>query len=365
MPLGVLFLSDSHLGLDLPGRPRVARERRGDEIFESFERALEPLSTGEAQVLVHGGDLFYRSRVPAWLADRVYARLAEIADSGVDVFWVPGNHERSGVPRGLLLSHPRVRVFERPATFVVEREGVALALSGFPHAGTIRRDFPALLEATGWRDAAADARLLCIHQAVEGATVGPSGYVFRSGDDVLAGRDVPPGFAAVLAGHIHRAQVLRRDLSGRPLASPVLFAGSIDRVSFAERFEPKGAFVLRVGANGAAGGAATWEFREHEVRPMAVVEIHPALPGLEERLRLALAAVAPRSLVRVRLTGEPGQEAANLFRAAALRSLAPPGTTVSVSWRADASPRSAGSGVGSPPGSAARRRARDAGRASR
>ena len=332
MPLGVLFVSDSHLGLDLPARPRVERARRGEELFESFERAIAPALSGEAQVLVHGGDLFYRSRVPAWLADRVYARLAEIADAGVDVFWVPGNHERSGVPRGLLLSHPRVRVFERPSTFVVEREGVALALSGFPYAAAIRREFPALLEATAWRSTAADARLLCLHQAVEGATVGPAGFVFRSGDDVLPGRDVPRGFAALLSGHIHRAQVLRRDLSGRPLGAPVLFAGSTDRVSFAERFEAKGVFLLRVGANGAEGGAAAWEFRELPVRPMTVVAIDPAGPGLEARLRSALAALDPASLVRLRLTREPGPEAVEALRAESLRALAPAGATVSLGW---------------------------------
>lgn len=333
MPLGVLFVSDSHLGLDLPARPRVERARRGDDLFESFERALAPLASGEAQVLVHGGDLFYRSRVPAWLADRVYARLAALADAGVDVFWVPGNHERSGVPRGLLLSHPRVRVFGRPSTFVVERDGVTLALSGFPYCGTIRRDFPALLEATGWRAAAADVRLLCLHQAVEGATVGPSGFAFRSGDDVLPGRGVPRGFAAVLSGHIHRAQVLRRDLGGRPLESPVLFAGSTDRISFAERFEPKGTFLLRVGANGAEGGAAKWEFRELPVRAMTVVDVDPAGAGLRARLRRALGPLAPGSLVRLRLTGDPGPEAFEALRPESLRALAPAGTTVSVDWR--------------------------------
>lgn len=332
MTVGILFVSDSHLGLDLPARPRVERARRGDDLFESFERALSPLLTGEAGVLVHGGDLFYRSRVPAWLAERVYARLAALADAGVDVFWVPGNHERSGVPRGLLLDHPRVRVFQRPRTFVVDRDGVTLALAGFPFAPRVGLDFRELLARTGWGQAPAGARLLCIHQAVEGATVGPAGFVFRAGDDVLPGREVPAGFAAVLSGHIHRAQVLTRDLAGRPLASPVLFCGSTDRVSFAERHEPKGAFLLRVAANGSPGGAASWEFRETPVRPMTVVEVDPAAPELGPRLHAALDALAPGSLVRLRLTSAPTPEALSLLRASALRAMAPPRTSVSVAW---------------------------------
>jgi DNA repair exonuclease SbcCD nuclease subunit len=332
MPLRVLFLSDTHLGLDLPSRPRVERPRRGDDLFESFERALEPATRGEVHVLIHGGDLFFRSRVPAWLACRVFARLAELADQGLDVFWVPGNHERSGVPRALLLTHPGIRVFDRPRTYLVRHDGVALGLSGFPYAPRVRDDFPSLLAATGHADVEADVRLLCLHQAVEGATVGPVGYAFRSGEDVLRVRDVPSGFAAVLSGHIHRAQVLTRDLARRPLAAPILFAGSTDRTSFAERFEPKGTFLLEAAANGAPGGAVTWEFRELAVRLMTVLELDPAREGVEARLGEALAGLDPRSLVRVRLLSEPPPEALPLFRAETLRAAAPPGMSLSVAW---------------------------------
>lgn len=343
MPLRVLFLSDTHLGLDLPGRPRVERPRRGDDLFASFERALEPAVRGEAGVVVHGGDLFYRSRVPAWLAERVFGRLADLADSGADVFWVPGNHERGAVPRELLLTHPRVRVFDRPRTFRIGRDGVTLALAGFPYAPRVRDDAPALLAATDAAFVRADARLLCVHQAIEGATVGPSDYVFRSGIDVLRGADVPSAFAAVLSGHIHRAQVLTRDLSGRPLAAPVLFAGSTDRISFAERFEPKGSFLLELSPDGSPGGLATWTFREHPVRPMAVVDLDPSPAGLADRLDAALARLEPRSLVRLRLLAEPPSDSLSLLRPEALRSRAPGGLEISVAWpRAEgAAPRSA------------------------
>ena len=335
MPLRVLFLSDTHLGLDLPSRPRVERPRRGDDLFESFEKALEPVTRGEASVLVHGGDLFFRSRIPAWLAERVFARLADLADAGIEVLWVPGNHERGGVPRELLLTHPGIHVFDRPRTFVVRRDGLSLAISGFPHAPRVRDDFPALLAATGHADVAADVRLLCLHQAVEGATVGPAGYVFRSGEDILRGRDVPPGFAAILSGHIHRSQVLDRDLAGRPLAAPVLFAGSTDRTSFAERFEPKGTFLLEASGNGATGGTVRWAFRELPVRPMVVVELDPASPGpaVEARLGEMLAALDPRSLVRVKLLSDPAPEVLPFLRAGAVRALSPPGMDVSVAWR--------------------------------
>jgi DNA repair exonuclease SbcCD nuclease subunit len=334
MPVRILVLSDTHLGIDMPSRPRVTRRRRGDDFFESFERALAPATAGETDIVVHLGDLFYRSRIPAWLAERVFSRLADLAEAGVDVFWVPGNHERSGVPRSLFLTHARIRVFDRPRTFVVRREGLDIALSGFPFAPRIRGDFTSLLAATGHREseaARAHVRLLCIHQAVEGATVGPNGFVFRNGEDVLRGNDLPDGFAAVLSGHIHRTQVLVRDLVGRPLAAPVLYPGSTERTSFAERDEPKGVLMLELVKGEAGNVATTWKFRELPVRPMVDLEIEPGR-GLEMRLRESLSKLDPRSVVRIRLSTNPPPEALPLLTAEALRTAAPSTMNVTLAW---------------------------------
>jgi|CXWL01.1.fsa_nt_gi DNA repair exonuclease SbcCD nuclease subunit len=334
MAVPILFLADTHLGLDLPTRPRGERNRRGEDFFAAFESALAPAWRGETDLVVHGGDLFYRSQIPAWLAARVYARLAALADHGVDILWVAGNHERSGAPRGLLLDHPRIHVFDRPRTFVLRRQGLDIAFVGFPFAPRARTDFAQLLAATGHRAVAADVRLLCLHQAVEGATVGPANFTFRDGADVVRGADLPAGFAAVLSGHIHRPQTLRNDLAGRPLAAPVLYPGSTERTSFAERDEAKGALWLAVEADGAARGQLSWQFRPLAARPMAEVELDPRGDATLVSLRLAeaLARLDPRSVVRVRLRGEASPEALPALRAEALRRAAPASMHVTVAW---------------------------------
>jgi DNA repair exonuclease SbcCD nuclease subunit len=341
--LRVLFVSDTHLGIDMPSRPRVERRRRGEDFFDVFEKALEPAFTGETDILVHGGDLFYRSRIPAWLAERVFSRLAAVADRGVDVYWVPGNHERSSVPRGLLLTHPGIHVFETPRTYVVERRGLRLALGGFPFASDVRTSFPRLLEESRLLTTPADARLLCLHQAVEGARVGPADFTFRDGDDVVRGADIPSGVAAVLVGHIHRHQVLTRTLSGRPLRAPVLYPGSIERTSFAEKGEPKGFLVVEVsGAAGEGGGSARWEFRGLPARPMVDLELPADLPAtdLDRRLRESLARLAPDSVVRVRIEGggEPAPHVLSALGAPALRAVAPPTMNVTFDFRRARSP---------------------------
>jgi DNA repair protein SbcD/Mre11 len=329
--LRVLFVSDTHLGIDLPGRPRVDRRRRGHDFFACFERALEPARAGEADVVVHGGDLLFRSRVPGSLVARALQPLVRVADAGVPVLLVPGNHERSAIPHPLLAAHEGLHVFRRPSTVVVERRGLRVAFSGFPYARSVRHAFPALLAATGYREARADARVLCLHQCVEGAVCGPPpGFTFRDGDDVVRSADIPADAAVVLCGHVHRHQVLRRDLRGRPLPAPVVYAGSVERTSFAERDETKG-FVMA--AVGSGGRLESCEFRALPARPMRVLELSgcDAGPGLEREIRAALAA-APSDVV-LQLRVSESLAGAEPLRAARLRALAPPSANVTVAVR--------------------------------
>jgi DNA repair protein SbcD/Mre11 len=263
-PVRILLLADTHLGLDLPARPRVERRRRGQDFFDNFHRALEPALMGEVDLVVHGGDLFFRSQIHPWLVQLAFAPLFKVAEH-VPVFVVPGNHERSAIPYRLFAAHRNIHVFDRPGTFRLDVGGETVALAGFPFATDVGLRFEALLAATGWRDTPASVRLLCLHQAVEGARVGPVGYTFRGGPDVVRGAQLPPGFDAVLCGHIHRSQVLTRDLSQRPLAAPVLYPGSIERTSRAERFEEKGYLRVEV----APGGRPSWRFVELPTQPMS------------------------------------------------------------------------------------------------
>jgi exonuclease SbcD len=154
----VLFVSDPHIGFGWPTRPRVARRRRGDDFFQNFERALEPARGGEVDVVVHGGDLLYRSRVPAWLAETALAPLRRLASSGVPVLLVPGNHEGGRIPYRLLAVHERMHVFDRPRSIVLEAHGVRVGFIGFPYTEDIRRRLPQVLAEASREGAEADAQ---------------------------------------------------------------------------------------------------------------------------------------------------------------------------------------------------------------
>jgi DNA repair exonuclease SbcCD nuclease subunit len=267
----ILLLADSHLGFDLPIRPRVERRRRGNDFLANHRRALEPALRGEVELVVHGGDLFHKPRVPPSLVFQAFEPLLEVAEAGVPVFVVPGNHERARIPHDRFARHPNLHIFREPSTRRVRIGGADVALSGFPYQRRgVRELFPGLLRDTEWEGVDADLRLLSIHHCVEGATVGPSDYTFRNAPDVIRCRDLPGGFAAVLSGHIHRHQILRRDLRGRTLATPVYYPGSVERTAFAEAGEEKGFLILETQPGPDGGKVVREAFHRLPTRPMEV-----------------------------------------------------------------------------------------------
>ena len=336
----VLLLADTHLGFDLPSRPRSERRRRGPDFFAMTRLALKPALCGEVDLVVHGGDLLYRSKVPASLVRAALEPLLKVADRGVPVVLVPGNHERSALPYPMLGSHERLHVLDRPRTVILDVQRTSVTVSGFPcERDQIRSRFNELVASALGSRVEADIRLLCIHQTVEGAAV--EGHVFRSGADVVRGREIPAGFAAVLCGHIHRHQVLTEDLGGRPLPAPVIYPGSVERTSFAERHEAKGFVILELEPDGtAAGRLARWEFRELPARPMHVLVAEVTGLGpreLEARLARELEALPADAVVQLRIEGVLADGADGVLLASALRLLHPASMDLSLqvpaAWR--------------------------------
>lgn len=322
----ILFLADTHLGFDLPTRARIQRRRRGHDFLANYATALAPALAGEVDIVVHGGDVFNRSKVPTSVAWQAFEPLARVADGGVPVFVVPGNHERGRIPQLRFARHPRIHLFDRPRTFTVDVRGTRVAIAGFPsERDDVRARFPGLVDATRWRTVDARVRLLCIHQCVEGATVGPNDYMFTTAADVIRARDLPAGFCAVLSGHIHRHQVLTRDLRGGLLAAPVLYPGSIERTSVAEAEETKGYMTVDLMCD-VSETRPDWQFHPLPARPLVRREIHVDAvqdTTLEATIRALIAAVPADAVLTIRVVGTLGDDARRVLSAANLRRLAP------------------------------------------
>jgi len=325
----VLLLADSHLGFDLPVSPRVGRRRRGHDFLANYAAALEPAMRGEVDLVVHGGDVFDRPLVAPTVAYQALEPLRRIAERGVPVLIVPGNHERSRLPHARFAAHSSVQVFDRPCTFVADVRGTKIALSGFPYERRhVRARFTGLLDETGWRRAPAAIRVLCMHHCVEGATVGPADYTFTTTADVVRASDLSSDFAAVLSGHIHRHQVLHTDLAGRPLAAPVLYPGSIERTSIAEIDEPKGFMIVHL-----SQAHVRWEFRRLPARPMIRRELAASglsAASLDSAIRDIVDCVPPDAVVSIRVDGPLTDAHWRAMSAASLRRFVPDTMNVDV-----------------------------------
>jgi DNA repair exonuclease SbcCD nuclease subunit len=337
-PVRILFLADTHLGYDLPTRARIQRRRRGHDFLANYAKALLPALDGDVDLVIHGGDVFNRSRPPTSVAWQAFEPLARVADKGIPVFVVPGNHERGRIPQIRFAQHPRIHLFDRPRTFALDVRGVRLAIAGFPsERHDVRTQFADLVEATRWRKVDADVKLLCIHQCVEGATVGPNDFTFTTAADVIRGRDIPAGFSAVLSGHIHRHQVLTADLRGRPLAAPVLYPGSIERTSIAEADEDKGFMIVDVTSD-ESSTHLDWQFHQLPARPLVRRELALESVGddaLEAAITSVIRECALDAVLTLRIVGTLSEHGRRVLAAANVRRLAPPTMNVDLKLEDD------------------------------
>lgn len=307
-PLRILHLADSHIGSQLPARPRRRDERRrGDDIVHSYQRVLQRAREFDVDLVLHAGDVFDEPNPSDAAISAASNPLLSLAADGFPVVIIPGNHERSVLPGSLFLSHPNVHIFGIAETRVFTLRGRRVAIVGIP---CIRRHsaarFAAVLDETRWAETKAELNILLTHQAFDSSTCGPANYRFRKGnEDVVDRAHLPSAFHYVAAGHIHRHQVLgTRDHDAFTFDGcnvPVVYSGSVDRISFAEQDEPKGCMLLEESERG-----FSHRFIEHEVRAMMRFPLD--VSGLS-RSAIRAAAVAwsvtlPRgALAQVRLSG--------------------------------------------------------------
>lgn len=294
----ILLVADTHLGFDFPIRPRIVRRRRGWDFFNNYHRILKTAIAEKFDVILHTGDLFFRSKIPQLIIQKTYEPLLPVLDSGIDIVIVPGNHERSRLPKTKLFHHPRLHIFDRPRTFHIDKCGTKIAFGGFPNIrNQIDIGFKSALDQSGLAESLDSMRVLCLHQSIEGAVVGVQNYRFRKGPDVIGIDQIPPDLDLIACGHIHRHQVLRTIDK-----TPIIYPGSIERTSFAERLEDKGYYTINM-----LHGSIGWEFQPLTTRPMIEIGLNSDLndkQSIFSDLSSRLLTLKPDSIIRIR----PGNE---------------------------------------------------------
>ncbi|NUQ49140.1 MAG: metallophosphoesterase, partial [Phycisphaerae bacterium] len=188
MAVRLLHIADTHIGAGWPRRrpARDARPYRGDDFARAYQRVVERAREHNVDLVIHAGDLFDHPRPTQAHVAEACQPLLRLAQEGVPVVIVPGNHERSALPACLWLAHENIHIMAEPRTVLLNCRGVRVAVSGFP---CVRRgaaaQFDDNLRATGWSRTRAEVHILAVHQTFRGARCGPADYVFRGGDDVI------------------------------------------------------------------------------------------------------------------------------------------------------------------------------------
>lgn len=318
--LKIVFFADTHLGFDYPIRPKINIRRRGEDFFNNYHKILQYAEKTKPDFLLHGGDFFFRSKVSQPIVDLSYQPLFDFVNkTNIPIYIVPGNHERSSLPQSIYLAHPSINIFNRARSFVFEKNDFKVSLYGFPFfRGDIRGEFKNLILQSGWNDSEASMRLIVVHQAIDGAQVGPGNYTFRNREDVIDINDIPGNATAILSGHIHRRQVL---YSGKV---PVIYPGSIERTSFAEKDESKGFYELTFRNDGNIWFLDKLKFLKLPARPMTDIylDADTELSRLQKRLIQDCAGLPENSIVRIRTKNKHSPEALKLS-AAQIRDLLP------------------------------------------
>lgn len=294
--LKVIFLADTHLGFDFPLRPKKEKRRRGIDFFNNFDYILDYAKNVKADLLIHGGDLFYRTLVPEPIVDMVYERIYKFAESGIPFVIVPGNHESSRLPVSLFMHHPNIFYFTGPQVFEFKLKNLSINIAGFP---CVRKDvktkFPEIAQDIKSHLNKENVKLLCMHQSIEGAKVGPSDYTFRYGQDVIPINDLPGEYDLILSGHIHRAQILRTNEH-----KPILYPGSIERTAFAEKDEEKGFYEIEIEKD----KTISYNFKKLYARPMVDVLLENenyTFNSLKREILQKIKEISDDSIIRFKL----------------------------------------------------------------
>ncbi len=287
----ILHFADSHLGVEIFGRPDPATGLSTRLL--DFTRALDLIAdvalNERVDLVVFAGDA-YRSREPNPTHQREFARrILRITQGGIPVYLLAGNHDIStaagratSVDIFETLQVPNVTVGREPRLDVVQTRSGPVQVVGVPWISRqrlfTREDLRRLssdeqdqfivdriTQFVG--DAAQQLKpdapaVLVAHLTTLGARFGSERSITIGNDPVvpisaLALRQ----FSYVALGHIHRHQSMGED-------PPVVYAGSIERVDFGEAGEEKGYVMVEI-----TDGRTDWRFRPLPGRSFITIEV--------------------------------------------------------------------------------------------
>ena len=290
-PIRILHFADVHVGMERYGRVDAAtgvNSRVMDYLRRLSDLAAYAIDK-QVDLVIFAGDA-YKTRNPNSTYRREFAwRIKQIADKGIPVVMVPGNHDLPAAPNRAstieifdTLRVPNIHVLDHASgvTIIETRRGAPIQIAPVP--------YPYIAELTSQEayrtvslekldriiteklDAiiqgfAEDARqrpdipaVLVGHFSVDEARAGSERNIMV-GRDVMVSRSVlvDDVWDYVALGHIHKHQDLNENAQ-----PPVVYSGSLSRIDFGEEREPKGWVMVEL-----IKDRADYQFIPHYHRP--------------------------------------------------------------------------------------------------
>ena len=243
VPFAFVHAADLHLDSPFKGlsrAPQAVRERLREATFASFRRVAEAAMREGVDFVVLAGDLYDMADRSLRAQLRLQRTLTELAEAGIGIFAVHGNHDPLSGRQARLDWPPGVRVFGPGAVECAEartRGGVLAAhIYGISYGTAAVTDNLALRFV---RREGAPFHLALLHANVDGDPAYDNYAPCRLADLTAA------GFDYWALGHVHD----RRTLHAYP---HVVYPGNIQGRSMRETGS-KGACLVRVSETGEVG----------------------------------------------------------------------------------------------------------------
>ena len=245
----IIFFSDTHLGIDYPLR-KTSKPHRGEDYFNNFFKVLDRAKEINADLIIHGGDIFDTEIVNQRIIDRCYDAFYEVADMGIPIIIIPGNHDKKGLPSSLFVEHPNLHFINNASNISFNLNGKTIEIHAIPYirkvGNSIENEILSLINNSKKTDNTNNIdryKILLMHQSLEGSKVGPVDFTFKNTEDTVGQNQIPGYYDMVLSGHIHRHQIIDLQVSENK-TTPFIYCGSTERTSFSEIKEEKGFVIL-------------------------------------------------------------------------------------------------------------------------
>jgi exonuclease SbcD len=275
----ILHTADIHVGYDTHGRhdATTGLNSRWLDVQKSLECMVKVALQEDIDLFLFCGDA-YKDALPSPTEQRILARaLRPVLDKGIPIVFVVGNHDYPaafGKANALQIFpelHERVYLFSRPHSHDFETKSGKVRIVGLPwpsrsmlaglkeNQGKTPEELRAEIHETyvGFIEKEAEeiAQAQLPYPAILAAHIHISDAIICSGSERINTNDVmfsvasvaKREFSYVALGHIHKHQDLNPGAAERG-EPPVVYSGSIERITFSEEKDPKGFVIVEIDA---------------------------------------------------------------------------------------------------------------------